>query len=245
MTALPSNLAFVGEDLARAISRDAHRSARRRRTATIAIAIALLVLTATAAIANGWLFDETPTLRAVPSLGGGGQVRGAFAPRDAVSAVAGLAQSEAQHRAASPGTDNSPPLGVAQPGESRRLLSDLGSAHRALTAIPTTSGGVCLALTDFTPQCVPTFKNGQEVSWFVVTPSDGPVALYGLVRDNVTAVEAVFADGRTAAARLANNAFYLELTADQPGSLVAHLADGSSDVVAQLPCPLTNLDCTR
>ena len=38
MTALPSNLAMVGEDLARATARDAQRSLRRRRVVTLAIA---------------------------------------------------------------------------------------------------------------------------------------------------------------------------------------------------------------
>jgi hypothetical protein len=244
MTALPSNLAFVGEDLARATSSDARRSARRRRTATCAIAIAILVITATAAVANGWLFDETPTLRAVPSLGGG-EVRGAFAPRNAVSAAENVAQSEAEHRAANPDMGSSPPLGVAGASGSRTLLANLGPDHRALMSVATTSGAVCLALTDFAVQCVPTFKDDQQISWFVGTPSSGAVALYGLVRDDVTAVEVDFANGRTAVARLANNAFYLELPGSEPGSLVIHLRDGSSDVVAALPCPLTKLNCAK
>ncbi|MDX6563698.1 MAG: hypothetical protein QOD65_3512, partial [Gaiellales bacterium] len=69
MTALPSNLAMVGEDLARATARDAQRSLQRRRLVTYAIAFALLALTASAAIANGWLLDETPAVQALPSLG--------------------------------------------------------------------------------------------------------------------------------------------------------------------------------
>jgi hypothetical protein len=69
--------------------------------------------------------------------------------------------------------------------------------------------------------------------------------LFGLARDDVRAIEAVFADGSRSPAQLANNAFYLELTSSEPGSLVARLSDGSSDVVARLPCPLTNLGCTK
>jgi hypothetical protein len=244
MTALPSNLAFVGQDLARATASDARRSARRRRAVTCSLLVALLALTATAAVANGWLFDETPTLRAVPSLGGGG-APGVFAPRDAVAAVAGFAQSEAQHRAAHPTMGSSPPLGTALTSGSRTLLSDLGSEHRSLTSVPTTSGGVCLELTDFSVQCVPTFKNGQEISWFVGTPSRGPEALYGLARDEVTAVKAVFAGGRTVVARLENNAFYLELASGEPVSLVVGLSDGSSAVLAAVPCPLTNPTCAK
>ena len=70
MTALPSNLATVAEDLARATLKDVRQSARRRRIATFAVAVALLALTASAAIATGWISDETPTVRVVPSLTG-------------------------------------------------------------------------------------------------------------------------------------------------------------------------------
>jgi hypothetical protein len=69
VTALPTNLAMVGEDLARATARDAQRSLQRRRLVTYAIAFALLAITASAAIANGWLFEETPAVKALPSLG--------------------------------------------------------------------------------------------------------------------------------------------------------------------------------
>ena len=64
---LPSNLARVGEDLARATQRDAQRSAKRRRYATAAVVLALLALTATTAIANGWLFGSEPALKAAPA----------------------------------------------------------------------------------------------------------------------------------------------------------------------------------
>jgi hypothetical protein len=60
---------MVGEDLARATHRDAHRSRQRRRLGTCAVVLALLALTGSAAIANGWIFDETPTAEAVPSFG--------------------------------------------------------------------------------------------------------------------------------------------------------------------------------
>ena len=64
VTALPSNLAVVGEDLARATLSDARRSLKRRRLVTCAVAFALLALTASAAIANGWLLGATtPTGR--------------------------------------------------------------------------------------------------------------------------------------------------------------------------------------
>ena len=65
MTALPTNLALVGEDLARATLRDVRRSLRRRRRRDARDHPSrVLVVTATAAVANGWLFNETPTAAA-------------------------------------------------------------------------------------------------------------------------------------------------------------------------------------
>jgi hypothetical protein len=244
MSALPSNLAHVGEDLARATRRDALRSLRRRRALALAVVVAVLGVTATAGLANGWLFGETPALRAVPSLG---NVRapGAFAAPVAISAAAAVAASQARHAAAHSRNGSSPPLGSVIATDARALLGDLGAAHRELTLVTTTSGSACLALTDFAIQCVPAFASDQQIAWFVATPSAGPAALYGIARDDVTAVEAAFADDTTAIARLGSNAFYLELTTSRPGSLVVQLADGSSHVVAQLPCPPTYLGCTR
>jgi hypothetical protein len=241
MTRLPSNLAVVGEDLARATLIDARRSLKRRRLVTYAVAFALLALTGSAAIANGWLFDETPTLRAVPSLGGA-QAGGAFAPE--IQQAGGLAQSEAEHRASTPGTDNTAPLGTAKAGEVRTLLANLGPQRRVLSVVATTSGGVCVALTGFHAQCVPTFAADQEISWFTASPLAGPTIIWGIARDEVTGVEAVAADGSTTSAQLANGGFYMELSDGQPTRLIAHLRDGTSRAVQPFPCPLTSPTCT-
>jgi hypothetical protein len=244
MSALPSNLAFVGEDLARAIQRDAQRSLRRRRAATLVVVIAVLVVTATASVANGWLFGETPTLRAVPALGRA-QGPDVFAAPGALSAAEAVVASQAKHRAANPGNGSTPPLGAATDGRPRTLLADLGPEHRVLAAVGTTSGAVCLTLSGFSIQCVPAFKDDQEISWFVGTSSSGARLLFGLVRDDVIAVEGRFADGTSTQARLGNNAFYLEVPGDVTGSLVVLRSDGSSEVVADLPCPLTYPNCTK
>jgi hypothetical protein len=244
MTALPSNLVMVGEDLARATSRDAQRSLRRRRAVTLAVALAILVVTATAAIANGWLFGETPTLRAVPALGSV-PPRGAFAPGDAVAAAAGVAQSQAGHRAASAGSGSAAPLGSIQNGASRTLLANLGSERRALRSVTTSTGGVCLVLTGFAPECIPTFTGDQKLAWVLGSPSAGTTVVYGIARDAVAGVDAVTSDGRTIAARLANNAFYLEVSGGQPVQLIAHLGDGSSETLSLLPCPATDPSCAK
>jgi hypothetical protein len=235
MSALPSNLLLVGEDLARATSRDARRSLARRCALALSIAVAVLVVTATAAVANGWLFGETPTLRAVPALGAA-QASGAFAPGDAVSAIDDLARAEAAHRATTPGTAGQAPLGSGDPSSARTLLSNLGRARRALRSVATSSGGVCLILSGFPSQCVPTLKSGSEIAWYIA-PSASPTIIFGIVRDDVESVEAVTADDRSITARLANNAFYLELSDGQATRLVVHLADGSSDDVPLPACP--------
>jgi hypothetical protein len=243
VNALPANLAHVGEDLARATQRDAARSLRRRRAAALALIVAVLAVTTSASVANGWLFGETPTLRAVPGLGSG-QGSAAFAAPVAISAAAAVAASQGRHAAAHPGGGSTPALGRVIATGARTLLHDLGATHRELALVATSSGGVCLALTDFAIQCVPSFTSDQKLTWFIATPAAGPAALYGIARDDVTAVEAVYADDTTASAQLGNNAFYLELTNTQPGSLVVRLSDGGSRVVAQLPCPPTYLGCS-
>jgi hypothetical protein len=186
---------MVGEDLARATQRDARRAIQRRRLVTYAIAFALLALTASAAIANGWLFDETPTVKAVPSFG----------------------QS-------------------ANGAEVRTLLSNLGSDDRVLSSVTTAGGAVCLVLTGYQMQCVPVFRNDQQLAVFVWSTDDGKTLVWGIVRDRVTAVDAVTADGRATRALLENDAYYVELDSP-PTRLIAQLRDGTSAVVPIADCP--------
>jgi hypothetical protein len=202
VTALPSNLAMVGDDLARATLRDARRSVKRRRLVTCAVACALLALTASAGIANGWLSEETPTAKALPSL-----TRG------------------------------------ANGADLRTLMTELGPERRVLSSVPTAGGAICLVLTGYQMQCVPTFTPGQQLVWFVWSSQGGPTVVWGVVRDTVTAVEAISTTGQVANARLENGAYYVELTDGLPARLIAHLSDGSSAVVRVAECPLDDPDC--
>ena len=202
MTALPTNLALVGEDLARATLRDVRRSAKRRRLVTVALVLALLVVTATAAIANGWLLSETPTVQAVPALG--------------------------------------PENGTA----THTLLTGLGAEGRVLTSSTSAGGGVCITLTGYTTQCVPTFKQGQMVNWVISPSGPGTTLVWGIVRAEVTAVQAVSASGDSAVARVANDGFYVELPGS-PDHLVIQLSSGDSEVVPLVPCPPVDPNCTN
>lgn len=201
MTALPSNLAMVGEDLARATLKDVKRSVRRRRLVTYAVAFALLALMASAAIATGWLTDKAPTAGALQSLNDG-----------------------------------------AAAGEATVLLTGLGSAGRSLSATKTADGTVCLTLTGFPLQCVPTFLTRQEISWFIWSSQSGPTLVWGVVRPEVASVEAVSSDGRITPARFDNDAFYVELDSP-PAHLIAHLADGTAVNEVISPCPQTDPNC--
>jgi hypothetical protein len=244
MTALPSNLALVGDDLARATFIDAKRSLRRRRLTTCAVAFALFALTASAAVANGWLFgDATPVLRAVPSLGAASPT-GPVAPASAVTAASKITQSEGAHRSATSGTGQAPPLGSANSADAKTLLTGLGPEKRSLTVVTTTSGGVCIALTGVPVQCFATFAPDQEIGTFTSSPSKADTVVWGIVRDDVTAVEAIGADGATYTAVIGHGGFYVDLGDSTPTRLIVHLADGTSDSVTPLPCPLTTPACT-
>jgi hypothetical protein len=198
VSALPANLARVGDDLARATARDAQRSRKRRRAATCVAVLVLLALMATAAVANGWLLGESPTADAVPSLAG---------------------------------------------SEPRTLLTGLGPDQRTLTAATTPSGVVCLTLSGYQTQCIPTFTDDQELAWLAWSSQSGPTLVWGIVRDRVVGVDAVSAAGVRTAAQFGHDAFYLELSGGMPAQLVAHLADGGTKQIPIGDCSPSAPDC--
>ena len=59
----------------------------------------------------------------------------------------------------------------------------------------------------------------------------------------MTAIEAIDADGATHQAAVGNGGFYVNVGASAPARLIVHLADGTTDSVTPLPCPLTTPDC--
>jgi hypothetical protein len=242
MSALPSNLARVADDLARATQIDAGKSRRRRRLATYAIAFSLLALTAGAAVGSGWIFDgETPVVRVVPGLG-------VATPADIDPSLSDpLAQAmtrlEALHRLDQPRANGSAPLGLANMASARTLISGLGVRKRVLSAVTTTTGGVCLTLTDLETECFATFAPGEDAMWLVHGAIPRLFVVWGLARSDVTAVDVVSAAGTKVAAAFGNGGFYAELADGPPAHLVLHHGDGSSESVVVLPCPVTTPAC--
>jgi hypothetical protein len=208
------------------------------------VAFALLALTGTAAVARGWLFgDETPVVRVIPSLAGP-SVSGSSAPGNSDAAAQNVTKHEAQHRADQPAGNGSAPLGQPIAATSRTLISDLGPLKRALSSMATTTGGVCLTLTGFDPECFATFAPDQDAVWFFRSTPERAVVVWGVVRGSVTAVEVVSTGGTTTTAEIGNGGFYAELADGSPERLILQLDDGRSETVEPLPCPLTTPDCT-
>jgi hypothetical protein len=242
MSALPSNLALVAEDLARATHLDARKSRTRRRLATFTIAVALLALTAGAAVGSGWIFDEeTPIVRVVPSLGIAAP--GVVVPGRGESLAQVMTRIEAQHRLSQPAANGSAPLGQAGSGIPRTLLSGLGAHRRTLTSVVTSTGGACLTLSEVETECIAGFAPEQSAAWFTRTPVGGPLVVWGVVRSDVTAVDVVSTTGATVPAELGNGAFYAELADGPADHLVLHHGDGTAETASTLPCPPATPDC--
>ena len=244
MTALPSNLALVGEDLARATLRDARRSRARRRLATYAVAFALLALTATAAVASGWLFgDEQPVVRVAPVARRGGRFRpppirrkrhqqGMTSPNPRAAIVLSSPRRMAPPRSATP----SAPRERCSPASGRRSAPDL-RADDDRRRLPRAHRDTARNAFRPSAQAITSIGSSQ--------PKPGePTVVWGLVSDDVARRRRRLHRRHATKAALGNGGFYAELTEGSPDQLILHLADGSSEAVEALPCPLTTPDCT-
>jgi hypothetical protein len=104
--------------------------------------------------------------------------------------------------------------GAVDPNQSRLLLADIGPVHGGLYAFPSAKGRTCYALEGGPQSCHHRFTLEQPVGVTIYDP-DGfnrgvPMGMFGLVPNNVVAVDIVV-DGRSYAARLGENAYFLEL----------------------------------
>jgi hypothetical protein len=212
----------------------------RRRWAGIAavVVIALALMSATA-VANGWLLQGASALRVAPALGtpaGNGHQSA-----DLIPGVAGLAHGLARS-ATDPSVLHPSKLGVPIASLSRTLLSRLGPRHRTLRTVVTTTGGACLQVTGFAPECLRAFGDGEPIVWFKAQPSPSTTIIYGIAREGVQGIDAVDADGSAHPAVLAHDAFYLELS-HLPAYLRIHLGGGATTTVHVPQCPATTPAC--
>jgi len=137
-----------------------------------------------------------------------------------------------------------PPPGSAvseslQPGavdvtKTHRLLSALGKGGSALYAMPTKKGNVCFFFTGGPyGGCVPSFGGELPVPDVIADPdqywSGDPTEIFGLAPDSVVAINVVV-NGQQHEARLANNAYFYELSdaTEYPTQLVVEYRDGTS-----------------
>lgn len=135
--------------------------------------------------------------------------------------------------------------GKLQIADSRRLLANAGSARRSFYAIPTDAGKVCYVLTNGGPlgcSSAEEFQSPAPLSFGQFDP-DGlgegePFAIYGIIPNEVTAVEVLNSKGERAAAVMGRNAFYYEFLDGTrwASELVLIYENGASETIG-VPAP--------
>jgi len=134
--------------------------------------------------------------------------------------------------------------GTPQLEKSRLLLSNVGSTHADLYAFPTSKGYVCQAFDAGPRGCSRSFTRELPVG-LTRFDVDGlgtgtPMAIAGLVPNNITRVDVVV-EGTAHAALLRNNAYFFEApnAAAQPEAVRVHFASGNTTTIplAQITTP--------
>jgi hypothetical protein len=128
--------------------------------------------------------------------------------------------------------------GAVQTGSSHLALSNLGAAKASFYVVPTAKGRVCLVITNGPQGCDDGhFTVARPATWGL-TDADGyrkgrPTSVDGLVPNNVVHVTVVDDHGGRTDARLANNAYYLELPNPiaMPTEIVLAYAGGGSATI--------------
>lgn len=129
--------------------------------------------------------------------------------------------------------------GAIDPSRSRLLLAGVGPVHGGLYAFPSARGRICYALEAGPQSCHSRFSPEQPVGVTIYDP-DGfnrgvTPGIFGLVPNNVVAVDIVI-DGRSYAARLGENAYFLELPTARWTTLdVAATYRGGTTVATSVP----------
>lgn len=114
-------------------------------------------------------------------------------------------------------------------GSRRILLVNPGTVRTIMYAFVTESRTVCYGLLRLASSCDGGASQTSPLVWIAAGPSGGPRIIAGLARDRVKSVD-VIVNGKPWPAKLANNAFYLEVPLDHKHmvtSIVATMKDGS------------------
>ena len=212
---------------------------RRRFAGIAAVVVVALALMSATAVANGWLLQGASALRAAPALGT--PADNGRQPEDLIPGVAGLAHGLARS-ATDPSVPHPRKLGTPIAALSRTLLSHLGPRQRTLRTVVTTTGGACLQVSGFAPECLLAFGDGEPIVWFEEQPSPSTTIIYGIAREGVEGIDAIDADGSAHPAALADDAFYLELS-QPPAYLRIHLSGGGTATEHVPQCPATTPAC--
>jgi hypothetical protein len=128
--------------------------------------------------------------------------------------------------------------GAVRIGSSHLALSNLGAAKASFYIVPTAKSRVCLVITNGSQGCAEDhFTVAQPATWGL-TDVDGyrkgkSTSVDGLVPNNVVRVTVVDDHGARTDARLANNAYYLELPNPiaMPTEIVLGYAGGGSATI--------------
>jgi hypothetical protein len=129
--------------------------------------------------------------------------------------------------------------GAVRAGSSYLALADLGSRNISLYIVPTAKDRVCLVMANDPQGCNTVDFTPEQPGTWGMFDADGyrtgaPTSVYGLVPNNVIRVTIVDDGGTSTIARLANNAYFLEL-ADAtalPKSIILSFSDGGSATMA-------------
>jgi len=128
---------------------------------------------------------------------------------------------------------NAPPewaTGNLVPSQARALMTDVGSMHGTIYAIPTSKGRVCSGLSGYSSGCTDGFRDilGD------ITTTFGSGVVWGLAPNQVVAIDVVV-DGVSHSARLENNAYFFE--GGNPQQLIVYFKDGTRKTVSYPTLP--------
>ena len=134
--------------------------------------------------------------------------------------------------------------GTVLTNSSHLALVDVGASRSSFYVVPTSNGRICLVITNGPQGCEEAFFTDAQPGRWGFVDADGyrhglPTSVHGLVPNNVDRVTVIDDHGARTDARLANNAYYIEVPSSvaMPTEIVLSFADGGSAslVIPTLP----------